>query len=263
MPFENSDDIQSKVLEKGKAQEGAQNQQRWLDEILNSSKDSLQIKPNDNSARVSDLFDSMNKARGGERPAEVQVAEILSRNSDFGNDVKKARINEMFREAMEKGPKAVEKLITNINKELEKNGSGMRLEGIQSPKFTDIHNGMSILTDPPKPVVIGRERQETVKLTLINKHGETEDIFTAEGRKERIPTERQLRGQIEDLLNEPRSRIIPGYKNDNFHENRQDEWQLDRPLYRIPPSQMPRLDQYINRAPSSVTSELRNRIVWP
>ncbi|MBC7998089.1 MAG: hypothetical protein IAF58_09115 [Leptolyngbya sp.] len=263
MPFENSDNIQSKVLEKGKAQDSAQDQQRWLDEILNSSKDSLPVKPNDTSARVSDLFNSMNKARSGERPAEVQIADILSRNNDFGNDVKKARVNEMFREAMEKGPKAVDKLITNINKELEKNGSGMQLEGKQILKFTDIHSDMIMKTEPPQPIVIGRERQETVKLTLTNKHGETEDIFTAEGRKERIPTERELRNQIEDLLSEPRSRIIPGFRNENPHERKQSEWQLDRPLFKIPLSQMPVLSPYINRAPSGVVSDLSNRIVWP
>lgn len=56
-----------------------------------------------------------------------RAADIIADDSDLGSDTQKKEIAKMFEEAYEKGPEAVAKLVRDINAELEKLGSDVRV----------------------------------------------------------------------------------------------------------------------------------------
>lgn len=56
-----------------------------------------------------------------------RAADIIANGGDFGSDTQKKEIQEMFEEAYKKGPEAVAKLVKDINAELEKRGSDVRV----------------------------------------------------------------------------------------------------------------------------------------
>lgn len=56
-----------------------------------------------------------------------RAADIIADGGDLGSDTQKKEIQEMFEEAYKKGPEAVDKLVKDINAELEKRGSDVRV----------------------------------------------------------------------------------------------------------------------------------------
>ena len=56
-----------------------------------------------------------------------RAADIIADDSDLGSDTQKKEIAMMFEEAYKKGPEAVAKLVKDINAELEKRGSDVRV----------------------------------------------------------------------------------------------------------------------------------------
>lgn len=133
------------------------------------------------------------------RPAEVQIADILLRNDDFNFGVKRERAMAFLKNALDKSPKDFAELLVNINAELAKRGSTLRLvaqckeeKRVEEELFVPAQLGLSPFRYPAKRTT---ENVATVRIT--NRFGELEDEAKIQGKPLKIEYNRNTRGEPE------------------------------------------------------------------
>ncbi|MBY0551470.1 MAG: hypothetical protein K2W95_29585 [Candidatus Obscuribacterales bacterium] len=133
------------------------------------------------------------------RPAEVQIADILLRNDDFNFGVKRERALAFLKDALDKSPKDFAELLVNINAELAKRGSTLRLvaqckeeKRIEEELFVPLELGLRPFKFPAKRTT---ENVATVRIT--NRFGELEDEAKIQGKPLKIEYNKNTRGEPE------------------------------------------------------------------
>ena len=141
------------------------------------------------------------KAEGAlkQRPPEVQIADILLRNEDFSYGVKRERALAFLKDALDKSPKDFAELMVNINAELKKRGSNLRLQAqvkeekrVEEQTYIPAELGLTPYKYPSK-----RTTENVAILKVTNRFGETEDEAKIQSKPLKIEYNQKTRGEPE------------------------------------------------------------------
>jgi len=134
----------------------------------------------DGKTEVIDKPKSTSETARPERKPEIQIAEILGKNSDFGNPVRRERVEKLLSDAVIKGPEETKRLVDSINAQLKRNGSELKIESHEYSTMTPaqriVHDtgGLMVYRYPDVPAT----KRNYVGFNVLNKHGEKEDYMS-------------------------------------------------------------------------------------
>lgn len=169
----------------------------WLDEPQDGSQ----------SIQCTEIFESpearQEKTEGAkrERPPEVQITDILLRNDDFSYGVKRDKAMAFLKDALDKSPRDFAELLANINAELKKRGSSLRLQAhckeekrIEEEHYISAEAG---LQQPLRSYPAKRTTENVAIVKLTNRFGETEDEAKIQSKPLKIEYNQNRRGEPE------------------------------------------------------------------